>query len=137
MLIVDAGPLLAAADTADSNHAVSSELLTGVDEPLFVPMLVISEVAYLLSQRLGDYAERAFAAVLAAGEFIPEPVEVPDWTRIHELVDQYADLGLGITDASVLAACERLGATKLATLDRRHFSAVRPRHCASLELLPA
>jgi hypothetical protein len=43
---------------------------------------------------------------------------------------------LGIVDASVVAVCERLDEVKLATLDHRHFGAVRPRHCASLELLP-
>ncbi len=37
---------------------------------------------------------------------------------------------------SVIATCERLGQTELATLDRRHFSIVRPRHCAALTLLP-
>jgi uncharacterized protein len=37
----------------------------------------------------------------------------------------------------VLALCERLGETKVATLDRRDFSVVRPNHCESLDLLPA
>lgn len=137
MLIVDSGPLLAAADAKDPNYAASRELLSSADAPLVVPMLVVAEVAYMLGRWLGEHAERALAQSLAEGEFIPEPVEVPDWTRIHELVDQYADLRLGITDASVMATCERLGETKLATLDSRHFSAIRPRHCAALELLPA
>lgn len=64
-------------------------------------------------------------------------MEPADWNRIGELLDKYADLGLGIVDASVVAACERLGETELATLDRRHFSVVRPRHCTALTLLPA
>lgn len=33
-----------------------------------------------------------------------------------------------MVDAAVIAVCERLGETKVATLDRRHFSVVRPRH---------
>jgi hypothetical protein len=36
----------------------------------------------------------------------------------------------------VLAAVERLGEPKLATLDHRHFSVMRPRHVEALELLP-
>jgi hypothetical protein len=36
----------------------------------------------------------------------------------------------------VIATCESLGETKVATLDRRHFAAVRPRHCEALTLLP-
>lgn len=42
----------------------------------------------------------------------------------------------GVVDASVLALAERLGETKLATLDRRHFAAVRPLHTEALILLP-
>jgi hypothetical protein len=52
------------------------------------------------------------------------------------LIEQYADLDLGFVDAAVLAIVERLGERKLATLDHRHFSVVRPRHVPSLELVP-
>jgi hypothetical protein len=52
------------------------------------------------------------------------------------LVSTYADLPLGTTDATVIALTERLGATAVATLDRRHFSVVRPRHAPALTLLP-
>lgn len=65
-----------------------------------------------------------------------EPVEPEDWPRIAALVGKYEDLRLGIVDALVVAACERFGETKLATLDRRHFSIIRPRHCEAFELLP-
>jgi uncharacterized protein len=36
----------------------------------------------------------------------------------------------------VIATTERLEATEVATLDRRHFSVVRPRHEVTLQLLP-
>jgi hypothetical protein len=39
-------------------------------------------------------------------------------------------------DASVLALVERLGEDKLATLDHRHFSVIRPAHVEALALLP-
>ncbi|PZS22185.1 MAG: VapC toxin family PIN domain ribonuclease [Pseudonocardiales bacterium] len=137
MLVVDAGPLVAAAATGDRNHARCVELLAHASHPLVVPALVVTEVAYFLADRLGAAAERAFASSLQAGELLMEPVEPADWQRIVELLGQYEDLGLGMVDASVLAACERLDQTELATLDRRHFSVVRPRHCPALALLPA
>jgi uncharacterized protein len=52
-----------------------------------------------------------------------------------ELVARYSDLPLGTVDASVVAAAERLGARSVATLDRRHFTVVRPAHVGTL-LLP-
>jgi hypothetical protein len=36
----------------------------------------------------------------------------------------------------VIASCERLGEQKVATLDRRHFSVVRPAHCDAVRLPP-
>lgn len=53
-----------------------------------------------------------------------------------ELVLRYADLPLGTTDAAVIALTERLRLPEVATLDRRHFSVVRPNHVDSLALLP-
>jgi predicted nucleic acid-binding protein len=136
MLVVDAGPLVAAAATRDRNHERCVTLLSQAPGPLIVPALVLTEVAYFLSDRIGQSAELAFARSLRDGELLVEPVEPSDWARVAELVDAYADLPLGIVDASVVAACERLGSSELATLDHRHFSVVRPRHCESLSLLP-
>lgn len=136
MLVVDAGPLVAAAASRDRNHKRCVELLSQAARPLIVPMLVVTEVASFLGDRIGHQAEQAFARSLRDGELVAEPVEPPDWVRIGELLEHYADLPLGILDASIVAACERLNASTLATLDRRHFSVVRPRHCQALTLLP-
>lgn len=54
-----------------------------------------------------------------------------------DLVARYRDLPLGTVDASVIAAAERLGVAEIATVDRRHFSEVRPEHLPAFELLPA
>ena len=67
---------------------------------------------------------------------IPEPVAAADWLRIAELVWTYRDLSLGTVDASVVAAAERLEVGAVATLDRRHFGIVKPRHVDMFELLP-
>ena len=136
MLVVDAGPLVAAASTRDRNHERCVALLSDAPGPLVVPALVVTEVAYFLADRVGPSAERLFARSLQEGELEVEPVEPHDWARICELLDEYADLPLGVVDASVVAACERLGVAALATIDRKHFSAVRPRHRDALLLLP-
>jgi len=59
-----------------------------------------------------------------------------DLDRMAELVEKYADFPLGLVDASVIAVAERLGADEIATLDRRHFSVVRPAHLRAFTLLP-
>jgi uncharacterized protein len=63
-------------------------------------------------------------------------VAVADWLRIAELVARYRDLPLGTVDASVVTTAERLGVTEIATVDRRHFTVVRPEHVDSFTLVP-
>lgn len=100
-----------------------------------MPTLVVTEVAYLLATRLGVEPEVRFLGDLASGAFIVEPVAAADWLRIATLVARYGDLPLGTVDASVVAAAERLAIREVATLDRRHFSVVRPDHVPMLTLL--
>lgn len=96
----------------------------------------MTEVAYLLETRLGPDAEVRFLGDLAAGNLIAEPVQPADWIRIAELVAAYRDLQLGTVDASVVAAAERLRLVQIATLDRRHFTVVRPAHASAFEIVP-
>jgi predicted nucleic acid-binding protein len=135
-LLVDAGPLYAAIDRDDAHHTACAALLADHPGPLLVPGLVISEVAWLVGTRLGPRAEVRFVQDIAEGNLIQEPVSAGDWVRIAELVWKYRELELGTVDASVVTAAERLGVAEIATLDRRHFGAVRPRHVASFRLLP-
>jgi predicted nucleic acid-binding protein len=114
----------------------SLELLESHPGPLVVPILVVTEVAYLLASRLGAEAEVRFLGDFAAGNLISEVVAGEDWLRIAELVGRYRNLPLGTVDASVVAAAERLRLSQIATLDRRHFTAVRPAHISAFELLP-
>ncbi|MGI8493273.1 MAG: type II toxin-antitoxin system VapC family toxin [Acidimicrobiales bacterium] len=136
MLIVDAGPLYAAAASGDRNHRRCVDLLSNAERPLLVPALVVTEVGYLLADRIGAHAEFAFGRSIAAGELVVEPVLEPEWERIAELTEQYLDLPLGIVDASVVALAERHHSEVIATLDRRHFSVVRPRHASAFTLVP-
>ena len=101
-----------------------------------VPTLVIAEVAHLIGTRLGWEAEVRFLGDLATGTFTLEPLHAADAIRIAELVARYRDLPLGTVDASVIAAAERRAVKEIATLDRRHFSVVRPAHPAQFELVP-
>jgi predicted nucleic acid-binding protein len=135
-LVIDSGPLFAFLDRRDPLHTSCVRLFETQPGPLIVPTLVLAEVTYLAGERLHVDAELRLLADLALGNFIADPVHPTDWLRIAELVESYADLRLGTVDASVVAAAERLGVATIATLDRRHFSVVRPRHVESFELLP-
>ncbi len=123
-------------DADDAYHEPCLELLETHPGPLIVPTLVVTEVTYLLGTRLGAEAEVRFLGDLASGAFAVEPVHPSDWLRIAELVARYRDLPLGTADASVVACAERMGITEIATIDRRHLTAVRPAHITHFTVFP-
>ena len=135
-LICDTGPLLAALDAADPDHKTCARLITDSLEDLIVPTLVLAEVDYWCSRRLPPKAWLIFLDDVLNGAYQVEPITGADLARCRELQTRYSDLTLGVVDASVVALAERLAEPKIATLDQRHFRAVRPAHVASFELLP-
>lgn len=103
---------------------------------LLLPATVTAEVSYLLESYSGPAEEARFLHGVAEGDFELVDLTDEDYSRMSELVEQYADLPLGTTDASVVAIAERLGIEEIATLDQRHFAVVRPRHVNAFALLP-
>ena len=137
MLVVDTGPLVAAADRRDPAHDACGQLLESHQGPLVTTALVLAEAGWLIDRQLGPAAEATLYRAVATGEIEVHELSASDWTRIAELVDRYADLGLGGVDASLIAIAERLNVVEIATLDHRHFTVVRPLHVDALRLLPS
>ncbi|WP_323379328.1 type II toxin-antitoxin system VapC family toxin [Streptomyces durbertensis] len=98
---------------------------------------MLAEVCFLIGKFVGPETEADFLEDLAAGSYgSVVGLGIADLRRMSELVRQYADFPLGGCDASVVAVAERYGLKQIATLDRRHFTAIRPRHVVAFELLP-
>jgi hypothetical protein len=135
-LVLDTGPLLAALDAADPDHEPCAALVRDAAEDLIVPALVLAELDYWCHRRLAAEAWLIFLDDVLAGAYGVEPPTAVDLRRCRTLQAQYQDLRLGVVDASVIALLERLGERKVATLDHRHFRAVRPAHVEALELVP-
>lgn len=140
MILCDTGPIVAAALVGDDHHHACVELFTGLHmagRRLLVPGTVVAEVGYMLAREAGARVESLFLTAVADGDFELVDLTSADMRRAAHLVERYADLPLGTTDATVIAVAERLGVEEVATLDRRHFSVVRPSHVTVLTLLPS
>jgi len=135
-LILDTGPLYAALDRGDRDHARCRRLIEEAGEALVVPSPVIPELDYLVSRRMGPAPMLAFLRDVKTAAYRVADLERMDYVRIVDVMDRYADQDVGFVDAAVLAVVERLNEPELATLDRRHFAVLRPRHVDVLELLP-
>jgi uncharacterized protein len=136
VIVIDTGPVVAAANRKDDYHEQCVELLQGFPGPLLLPVPLITEIGYMLYSRAGSKAEAGFLRDVADGLYELVQVTAADAVRAADLVEQYSDLPLGTADALVVAVAERFRAVNIATLDRRHFSVVRPAHAAAFTLLP-
>ena len=135
-LVVDTGPLLAALDVNDRDHARCRDLLADAIEPIVVPAPVVVELEWMTAARVGREEFDDFLDDVENGGVRVEPLTIEDYGRIRVLLRRYADFPLGFVDAAVVAVCERLGERKVVTLDHRHFSVIRPAHTKALRLLP-
>ncbi len=135
-LILDTGPLYAALDRRDRDHGRCRRLIEEAAERLLVPSPVLPELDYLVSERIGTGPMLAFLKDVEDRAYEVIDLTEDDYPRVMEVMDQYADQDVGFVDASVVALAERLEEPKVATLDHRHFSVVRPRHVDALQLLP-
>jgi hypothetical protein len=136
-LLIDTAPLVALADAGEPRR---DELLATIrDEPgsLVIPAPTTAEIDYLLGQRLGEPARRAFLADLAAGRFTVDSLERDDYATVADLDARYADLRLGLADCALVVLAHRHETTRLLTFDERHFRVVAPLGGGSFTLLPA
>jgi predicted nucleic acid-binding protein len=99
-----------------------------------MPALAVAEAAYLVGTRLGATSEAAFVRGLLG--FAIEAPTVEDWPAIADLIERYADLRLGATDASIAVLADRLETDVVVTLDRRHFGVIRTRSGRAFRIFP-
>jgi predicted nucleic acid-binding protein len=135
-VIVDTGVFVAAANADEPQHTACAALLQATPGRLTVPALVVAEATYLIEQSKGPKTEAAFIRSLSSSRYRIEAPTDADLIRVAALIETYANLPLGGTDASIIALAERLRETDVATLDRRHFHVVRPTHVKHFTLLP-
>jgi predicted nucleic acid-binding protein len=135
-LLIDTAPLVALADASEPRR---DAILAAIqDEPgsLVIPAPTTAEIDYLLGQRLGDPARRAFLTDLAAGRFTVASLERDDCATVADLGARYADLRLGLVDCALVVLAHRYETTRVLTFDERHFRAVAPLNGGSFTLLP-
>ena len=134
--LVDTGIVYAAADSDDAWNERARSWLGRFEGRLLLASPVIPEICYLLNAYLGRDAEIKFVRALRRRELSVEHFTDTDLSRIEELLGEYADLNLGFVDAANVAIAERMNIPIIATTDRRHFSAIKPRHVRAFTLLP-
>lgn len=134
--ILDTSFLYALTDRSDRNHQRVLDVAQKPKATLVLPIVVLPEIGYLITSRLGHQVMRSFMVSLVTQSVQLESLIAEDLVRVCEVLEQYADSQLDFTDAAIVAIAERLSITSIYTLDRRDFLIIRPQHCEYFELSP-
>lgn len=139
MIIVDTAPLVAAAFVNDQNYQRCTEVFERMHrdrQHLVIPCYVVAETCYMLAREAGNRVAAEFLRSVNGRKFSQVDLDYQDTLRAAELLDTYADLGLDVADAAIVALAERHGVDTVITLDQRDFRTVRPAHINAFTLLP-
>jgi uncharacterized protein len=137
VIILDTSGLLSAIDASQTHHRAAAAALKQAEAPRLLSPFVLAELDYLLATRVSRDAEHALLRQVADGVYQIESFDADDIARAKEVLDRYADLDLGLADASLIVLSERHKVLDLLTLDERHFRAVRGPGGKPFRLLPA
>lgn len=136
-LVCDTSGLLAALDRSDPDHAACVAVLDRHDGPLLLSPLVLAELDFLVRFRLGAQAARTLADDVATAAYDLAALTAGDIAACVAVDRAYADLGIGLADASLVVLAARAGTRSLLTLDERHFRALTPQQGGAFRLVPA
>jgi predicted nucleic acid-binding protein len=135
-IVLDTSGLLAAIDASQRSHRETREVLENAEVPLVVSPFVLAELDYLLATRVGAREQLALLGEVERGAYRLEPFSAADVSRARRIMERYADLALGLADASNLVLCYRHATHNLLTLDERHFRTTLGPDDTPLRLLP-
>lgn len=136
MILADTSGLLSLYNRREPTHQAVVEALAQEPGPFVVSPYVIAELDYLVSTRLGNAAEREVLQELASRAYVLAAIDRDDLTACADILARYADVKLGVTDASILVLADRLGVDRVLTLDRRHFESARTPSGRTLAIVP-
>jgi predicted nucleic acid-binding protein len=135
-VIVDTSALLAFFDAGEPDHDAVTAAITDTSDPLVVSPYVVAELDYLVATRHGVQQELDVLAELSGGAWDLAPFTADDLRRARDLIERYADQEIGVADASIVVLAASHRTRTILTLDRRHFSVLRPLDGGRFRMVP-
>ncbi len=135
-MIIDTSVLLAFFDSNEPRHSDVVDLIERASGPLIVSPYVIAELDYIVLSRHGSTAESAVLKELGGGAWELASMGPDRLRTATEIVDRFADIPVGVTDASLAVLADAYATRTIATLDRRHFSVLRNRNGEVFDVVP-
>ncbi len=136
MIVLDTGGLYAALDANEALHGRAVAALAAAKPPRLLSPFVLAELDYLIGTRVGHEAQMALVDEIVRGAYQLEPFSPEDVGHARRIMERYADLRIGLADASVVVLANRHRTLDLLCTDQRHFRALRGAGGRPFHLLP-
>ena len=125
MSVLDTGGLYAALDANEALHGRAVAALVTSSPPRVLSPFVLAELDYLIAGRVGHQAQMALIDEVARGAYQLELFSSEDVGHAKRIMERYADLRIGLADASVVVLANRHRTLELLCTDERHFRVLR------------
>ena len=135
-VIADSGAIYAIYDRADEHHKTISSFLRSYTPTILLPSPLLGELGYMLAEWLGEAAVLQFLSDLEDGVYTLVDPSFKDIQLARIVLAKHARLKLGLCDAWVAAAAQRLNINQLMTVDRKHFRVVKNSKGKPFQLMP-
>ena len=136
MIVLDTGGLYAALDANETLHGRAVAALVAATPPRVVSPFVLAELDYLIAGRVGHEAQMALIDEVTRGAYQLELFSSEDVGHTRRIMERYADLRVGLADASVVVLANRHRTLELLCTDERHFRVLRGTGGKPFRLLP-
>src|SRR5262245_46947808 len=136
MIVLDTGGLYAALDANEALHGRAVASLVASTPPRIVSPFVLAELDYLIASRVGHQAQMALIDEVTRGAYQLDLFAPEDVGHARRIMERYADLRIGLADASVVVLANRHRTLDLLCTDERHFRALRGSGGRPFRLLP-
>lgn len=136
MILLDTGGLYAVLDANEALHGRAVAALVAAAPPRVLSPFVLAELDYLTGKRAGHQAQMDLIDEVIRGVYQLEPFTAEDLGEARRIMERYADLRIGLADASVVVLANRYRTLDVLCTDERHFRALRGVGGKPFRLLP-
>jgi uncharacterized protein len=137
LILLDASGLFAALDEDEPAHERARASLEADPGPFVLSPFVLAELDYLLIREFGVDFELSVLREVAAGAYTLAQFDEAAVGEAEMVARRYADLRIGLADASLVALAGRYRTRRILTLDERHFRALQTPTGEPFVVLPA
>jgi predicted nucleic acid-binding protein len=136
LILVDTSAVLQLVSSSGLRHEDVHRVVDELAGPFLLSPFVLAELDYMLGKRHGQASQLALLGEVVEGAYELAEFSRSDVERAATVMRRYADLRVGLADASIVVLAERHGSTDVLTFDRHHFRAMRGPGGRPFRLLP-